>query len=214
MAALAKLAARQSSRPRGALGRLWGLLLDRGTRVANRRALEALELGGDVEVLEIGFGGGRLLSYILAATDGRVAGLELSEVMIRRSERRFRDEIDGGRLRLAHGDVTALPFEGASFDRVVSVHTIYFWSDTEAGLREILRTLRPGGRLILGTATKAFLAGRRASQHGYRLFTESELRDALERAGFDDIVVERHDTVVISSGMRPAGNSGAGQAKA
>lgn len=209
MAQLAKTIARQSSRPRGVLGRLWGPLLDRSTRTANRHAFEALALEDDADVLEVGFGGGRLLSHILSATGGRVAGLELSDTMIRRAQRRFRREIQLERLRLVEGDVTAIPFADACFDRVVSVHTIYFWPDTQAGLREIARALRPTGKLVLGTATKEFLSHRRASQHGYRLFPESELRDALERAGFDEVAVDRHDTVVISRGMRPLGGSAA-----
>lgn len=202
-ARIARAVARQSRRPRGVLGRIWGPVLDRATRTANGRAFEALALDGDVAVLEIGFGGGRLLSRILAATAGPVAGLEISDVMLERAVRRFRREVRAGRLQLVEGEVGALPFDDASFDRVVSVHTIYFWPETEAGLREILRALRPGGRLVLGTATKEFLSQRRVSQHGYRLFAESDLRDALERAGFADVAVHRHDTVVVTSGARP-----------
>ena len=114
MPRLAAVIARQSSRPSGGLGRLWGPLLDRGTRVANRHAFDALDLARDTDVLEVGFGGGRLLSRILDATAGDVAGLELSEVMIARSERRFKREIGAGRLRLATGAVSARPFDGAS----------------------------------------------------------------------------------------------------
>ena len=63
--------------------------------------------------------------------------------------------------------------------------------------------LRPGGEVVLATATKEFLSRRRASQHGYRLFAERELGEALEGAGFRAVSVERHDTIVISRGTRP-----------
>jgi SAM-dependent methyltransferase len=202
---VARTIARQSSRPRGVLGRLWGPLLDRTTRMANRHALEALALEGDLDVLEIGFDGGRLLAQILEATDGQVAGLELSDRMVERGKRRFRQEIESGRLRLERGHVAAIPFSDGSFDRVVTVHTIYFWPDTDAGLRQIFRKLLPGGMLVVGTATKEFLGQRRISQHGYRLFDDGELRELLERAGFVDVAVDRHDTAVISRGTRPGG---------
>lgn len=202
---LAKIAARQSSRPQGALGRLWGPLLDRSTQTANRHALEALALRGDDDVLEIGFGGGRLLSHILESANGRIAGLELSETMIRRAQRRFRDEIESERLRVVRGDAAArIPFADGSFDWVVSVHTIYFWPDVHAGLREIARVLRPTGTLVLATATQEFLSRRRMSQHGYRLFTDQELRDGLTSAGFEEARVERKHTIVISRGTRPS----------
>lgn len=209
MAPLAKIVARQSSRPRGVLGRLWGPLLDRGTRTANRHALQALALQSGEDVLEVGFGGGRLLSHILDATGGHVAGLELSDAMMRRGRRRFRREIESGRLRLVEGSAARIPFPDGSFDRVVSVHTIYFWPDPQAGLREIARVLRPAGTLVLATATKEFLSRRRASQHGYRLFADPELRDALEEAGLQDASVERHDTIVISRGTRALARSAA-----
>ena len=202
MAGIAKVIARQSRRPRGVLGRLWGPLLDRTTRTANGLVFEALALDGDVDVLEVGFGGGGLLARILDATQGHAAGLELSDVMVKRGERRFQREIRTGRLRLVQGEVSAMPFDDASFDRVASVHAIYFWPDTEAGLREILRTLRPGGALVLGTATKEFLSARRIAEHGYRLFSEPELHDALARAGFAEVAVERHDTVVITRAVK------------
>ena len=203
MSALAKVFARQSSRPRGALGRLWGPLLDRTTRTANERVFEALALDGDVDVLEVGFGGGRLLARMLDATRGQVAGVELSDVMVARAKRRFRGAARSDRLRLARGEVAMLPFDDASFDRVVTVHTIYFWPSTEAGLREILRVLRPGGMLVVGTATKEFLSERPISRHGYRLFDDAELRELLERAGFTDVSVERNETSVVSRGRRP-----------
>ena len=204
MSQLAKLIARQSSRPRGIVGRVWGPLLDRSTRTANHYAFDALALERDLDVLEVGFGGGRLLSRVLAATDGRVAGIEVSDVMISRAQRRFGRHVEAGRLRLAQADVAAMPFDDGSFDRVVSVHTIYFWADVAAGLREIARVLRPNGTLVLGTATKEFLSRRRASEHGYRLFTEAELQDALARAGFADVTMDRHETAVVSRGTRPA----------
>ena len=199
----ARLIAGQSSRPRGALGRIWGPVLDRATGTANGHAYAALELEGDPDVLDVGFGGGRLLSRILADSAGAVAGIELSDVMTARARRRFRREIAAGRLRVSEAPVEAIPFGDASFDRVVSVHTIYFWPDAQGGLREIARVLRPGGRLVLATATKEYLSQRRASRYGYRLFAERDLRAALEEAGFADVAVERHETVVISGGRRP-----------
>src|SRR5919204_412524 len=54
------------------------------------------------------------------------------------------------RLDLRVGSVERLPFPDASFDHAVGVNTVAVWPDLEAGLRELHRVLRPGGRLLLG----------------------------------------------------------------
>jgi demethylmenaquinone methyltransferase/2-methoxy-6-polyprenyl-1,4-benzoquinol methylase len=59
-----------------------------------------------------------------------------------------------GRERLPHlpftaGDALALPFRDASFDAATISFGLRNLHDTEAGLREILRVVRPGGRLVV-----------------------------------------------------------------
>ena len=43
---------------------------------------------------------------------------------------------------------TQLPFENASFDKILAVNVIYFWRDAAAVVKEIRRVLRPGGHLL------------------------------------------------------------------
>jgi len=54
------------------------------------------------------------------------------------------------RVRIENGDLTALPFADQSFDAVVSAHAIdHLGPQKKQGLREALRVLKPGGRLLL-----------------------------------------------------------------
>lgn len=65
-------------------------------------------------------------------------------------ERNLRQAGLSERVRIEHGDLTALPFDDQSFDAVVSAHAVdHLGKSTEQGLREILRVLRPGGRFLL-----------------------------------------------------------------
>jgi SAM-dependent methyltransferase len=123
--------------------------------------------------------------------------------MIGHVRRRFRREIQAGRLERKKASVAEIPNGDERFDRVLTVQTIYFWPDPAAGLREILRVLNPGGRLVLATATKEEMDKRSFTRHGFRKFTESELDDLLRAAGFSEILVERDDSRVFTVGVKP-----------
>ncbi len=92
-------------------------------------------------VLDACCGTGDLAVAASAAGAGSVVGLDFSEPMLARARRKAPE------LEFVQGDVLALPFEDASFDAAVVGFGIRNVADLEAGLRELRRALRPGGRL-------------------------------------------------------------------
>jgi demethylmenaquinone methyltransferase / 2-methoxy-6-polyprenyl-1,4-benzoquinol methylase len=70
-----------------------------------------------------------------------VVGLDFSERMLERAARKE------PQIEWVQGDVLALPFEDASFDAVTVGFGVRNVEDLEAGVRELRRVLRPGGRL-------------------------------------------------------------------
>jgi SAM-dependent methyltransferase len=117
-------------------------------------------------VLEVGCGPGHL-SVRLARDHGlEVTGLDLDPAMIARA-RANSDRLGGGdrgRPALLVGDVAALAFSDGSFDLVVSSLSMHHWADPAAGLAEIGRVLRPGGRALIWD----FRPGGRAHPFGPR----------------------------------------------
>jgi ubiquinone/menaquinone biosynthesis C-methylase UbiE len=199
---LAEAIARQLRQPSGVRGRAMAYLLNRFNRPINQRAVERLDLGASESVVEIGFGGGAALAGVLARTEGFVAGIEISEPMIDHVRRRLRGEIEEGRLELRRAGVSEIPYEDGRFDRALSVQTIYFWPDPAAGLREIHRVLKPGGRVLVATATKEEMDKRSWADHGFQKFDETELADLLRAAGFTAVTVERDGPRVFSAGEK------------
>jgi demethylmenaquinone methyltransferase / 2-methoxy-6-polyprenyl-1,4-benzoquinol methylase len=81
------------------------------------------------------------LAIAARARGADVVGLDFSEAMLERAHAKSRE------IEWVRGDVLALPFDDASFDAVTVGFGVRNVDDLEAGLRELRRVLRPGGRL-------------------------------------------------------------------
>jgi demethylmenaquinone methyltransferase / 2-methoxy-6-polyprenyl-1,4-benzoquinol methylase len=92
-------------------------------------------------VLDACCGTGDLAIAARKAGAGEVVGLDFSERMLERARRKAPD------LEFVQADVLKLPFEDASFDAAVVGFGVRNVEDLEAGIRELRRVLRPGGRL-------------------------------------------------------------------
>jgi demethylmenaquinone methyltransferase/2-methoxy-6-polyprenyl-1,4-benzoquinol methylase len=118
------------------MNRLTTAGLDGGWR---RLAAESVVRPGD-RVLDACCGTGDLALAVERA-GGRVTGLDFAEHMLERARRK------SASVEWVQGDVTALPFEKESFDAATVGFGIRNVPDPDAGLTELARVLRPGGRL-------------------------------------------------------------------
>jgi SAM-dependent methyltransferase len=193
-----------SGRPAAAVARV----LDLANREMHREALLLAEPLG-LDVLDVGFGGGGVPRMLLARDrDLRVAALDPSPEMVARMERRNEYEIAEGRLDVRLGSAVDLPWDADRFDTVLAINTVYFWEDLDAGLRELVRVLRPGG--TVGIALAGLEAQRRLGfeEHGARLVAPDEIADALAGHGLEPVEQlpmrsERRRGAVFVRGLRP-----------
>ncbi len=194
----ARYLAGQFARPRGLVGRrLIGPWLDRIAGPSNRLAFRMLDVRPGERLLEVGFGGGGLLASLLASGPAQVVGAEVSLAMLARARLRFRRELEAGLLRLVEAPAERLPLPAASLDKVVSVASLYFWPDPAAGLAELARVIRPGGRLVLVFEPAEELRNWPGHRFGFRLFAREEVEALVEAAGF------RVSRVEIGHGRKP-----------
>ena len=120
-----------------AMNRVMTAGLDQRWRKATIR--EAVRPGD--HVLDACCGTGDLARAAWTSGAGHVIGADFSERMLERARHKVPE------LEWVRADLLALPFADASFDAAVVGFGIRNVEDLEAGIRELRRVLRPGGRL-------------------------------------------------------------------
>jgi ubiquinone/menaquinone biosynthesis C-methylase UbiE len=161
----------------------------------DRWIVELMNVHPRARVLEIGFGPGVAIGLLAErATQGLVAGVEPSDVMLRQASLRNRTPIASGRVELRLGTVDALPYSDGSFDRACAIHSLYFWPAVERGLREVARVLVPGGLLALGVRMRRASVGRlNPSRYGLTDADVLTLTALLARLGFTDVTTQQRE---------------------
>ncbi len=89
------------------------------------------------------------LAIMGAQVAKQVTGVDISEGMLQHGRVKVRSKGLDGRVTLQQADSTALPFADASFDAVTVAFGVRNFEDLEKGLAEMMRVLRPGGRLFV-----------------------------------------------------------------
>jgi SAM-dependent methyltransferase len=156
---------------------------------ARSAILEALALGTEDHLLEIGCGGGLLLRDALR-TGCRATGLDHSDEMVQLA----RERAPGAEVALA--EAQRLPFEDGTFSAVALSVVFFFLDDPVAVLRECRRVLRPGGRLAVYT-TAPELRGTPAAPEPMasrgHFYTEEELGELARTAELRSVTVGNND---------------------
>jgi SAM-dependent methyltransferase len=127
-----------------------------------RRVVDAAQVRSGDRVLDIGCGTGVLARAAAeqVAAESQVTGLDLNQGMLAVA-RRLQPQVDW-----RQGDARTLPFADASYDVVMSQFALMYFSDRIAALKEMVRVLRPGGRLAIAVWGPFENAG------GYVILTE------------------------------------------
>jgi len=97
-------------------------------------------------VLDVGCGTG-FLAFELSALGHRVIGIDFAVAMLGEAARKATKR--NVSVRFQQADAEALPFASRSFDLVISRHLLWTLADPEAAIDEWIRTIRPGGRLVV-----------------------------------------------------------------
>jgi ubiquinone/menaquinone biosynthesis C-methylase UbiE len=111
--------------------------------------LEALGLTKDMRLLDVACGPGTF-SLLAAPMVGSVTAVDISAQMLKLLRRHITEEKISN-ITVVEADGQNLLFEDASFERAVSMFGLMFFTDRLAGMRQMHRVLRPGGRALISS---------------------------------------------------------------
>ena len=182
---------RMFGRPQGILGRVGGLIMARTNQQCATWVIGLLHIQPRDSILEVGFGPGVGIALLAkSASAGYVAGVDASEAMVAQAIARNAKVIASSRVDLRHGSVEHLPFADHTFDKALAINSMQVWPDAVAGLREIQRVLKPGGRIAV-----AFTPYSRQPKSG--------LPERLAAAGFMEAHVVETELGFCALAIRP-----------
>ncbi len=137
----------------------------RGRRTVIEGVIDSLRLPARARILDAGCGSGR--NMLELARHGTVTGVELSETSVALARERRAGEV-------VAGSVLEMPFPPDSFDL--------------AALRELRRTVAPGGALLVTVpAYPSLWSGHDEINHHYRRYTRRSLQRVAEQAGWEQV---------------------------
>ncbi len=112
-----------------------------------RAAADATALQPGDAAVDVATGTGKLAAVLAERVGpfGRVEAVDLSEGMIARGRRTYRDLVQ---LHFGVGDALRLPFGDDEFDAATIAFGLRNLADYETGFREMARVVRPGGTVV------------------------------------------------------------------
>jgi SAM-dependent methyltransferase len=110
--------------------------------------LSSLRLG---PVLEVGCGDGEFTELLVENLGGwdYIEAVDMAEETVAEARDYFEKAHPGATVSFRVADAGSLPFEAGSFDAAAVSNTIHHMKEPEQSLREVLRVVRPGGRIII-----------------------------------------------------------------
>jgi SAM-dependent methyltransferase len=202
----------QARKPDKWFGRIFARMMNRGHDAMTDWGLCHATIESRFKILDVGCGGGRTIEKLAAiAASSTVYGVDYAGGSVAVSREHNAQLIQAGRVVIEKASVSHLPFPDDTFDLVTAIETQYYWPDLAGDMREILRALRPTGRLVVIAET--YKGGKcdwlkwpvmwlLRSSH----LSVSDHRELFDSAGYVDVEIfeESNQGWICAMGTKPA----------
>ena len=189
-------------KPKGIGGRIMVGMMNTGHSAMAEWGFKHLKIAENDICLDIGCGGGANVKRLLnKATNGKVTGIDYSEVSVEKSKKVNKAEIGNDRCEILQGNAAELPFEDETFDVVTAFETIYFWPDIDRSFKQVHRVLKSGGTFMICNEVN----GENQKDEkwttivdGMKIYTAEQIEEFLKQAGFTDIETDKDKSLLCA----------------
>lgn len=181
----------QFGNPRGFVGKCCCIIMNIINNAMYENIINSICLNENSNILDIGYGNGKLIRKIYKNFKANIFGIDISEDMKDNATKRNQKAIENGKVILSVGDCCDLHFDDSFFDAVTSINTIYFWNDTLTGLNEIHRVLKENGIFYNVVYSKKWLERLSYTKKGFKLFETDDYISLGHKAGFSDVLIKK-----------------------
>jgi SAM-dependent methyltransferase len=152
-----------------------------------------MRLPARARILDAGCGSGR--NMVELARHGTVTGVELSQTSVCLARERGVGEV-------IEGSVLDMPFSADSFDLAASLDVIEHLEDDLGALRELRRTVTPGGSLLVTVPAYPWLwSGHDEINHHFRRYTRRSLQSVAEQAGWEQVRTTYFNSLLLPAAI-------------
>ena len=189
MSKFSKMIGKQFANPHGFVGWVCCRIMNVINRKMYRSVVKGLDADNSATILDVGYGNGYLLRQLDKKFCCNLYGIEVSSDAEKLALKRNKKSVDIGRIRLLQSDCCDMPFYEQTFDFITSVNTIYFWQDTEKGLSEIARVLKPYGKFYNAVYSREWLQKLAYTKEGFKFFDQQDYIELGRKAGFAKVEI-------------------------
>ena len=194
----------QFRKPVGGSGRRMLEQMNEHHRDLAEWALSTLPETDPKKILDIGCGGGMLLSLLAEKYRSKLYGIDISEESVKMTSEFNADLVSSGRLTVSVDSVSDIPFENGTFDIVTAFETYFFWPDLANDLLEAGRVVAENGYILVVSEVYPHpdfddRNGKLISAYGMNIIENRSLAEMIENAGFvvETIEVEKENWVAF-----------------
>lgn len=178
-------------KPQGFLGKLMIGMMNSGHAKMADWGMDQFPDMESRQMIELGCGGGRNAGELLRRfPQAQITAVDYSPLSVEKAKEYNEKQIMSGRCTVQEENVTALPFSDESFDLATAFETVYFWPGLDRCFREVHRILKPGRYFCIVNESDGEDAASLQYENiinGMKIYTVSQLTDALCSAGFKEV---------------------------
>ncbi|RZK44254.1 MAG: class I SAM-dependent methyltransferase [Pedobacter sp.] len=185
--------AHQLSRPTGENGIRTADQMHISNIGMTRNTIAVLNLQNNDSVLELGHGNGSHINEIVGSSNQVVyQGLEISDLMMQQASTFNEVFVREGKAKFEIYDGENIPFKENSFDKIMTVNTLYFWKNPVLLLNELYRVLKPEGLFCCTFAPEDFMKNLPFTKFVFKLYDSTRVEELAKASNFQKVDFSRY----------------------